>query len=144
MSGGDLEMSRHRISALLSNRTAYELLPESGKVWFLHFLIVWWLLSSSILVGNCLRWWEIFTGYCIGCKFTSKASVPYTLWAGLAIFTLMSAYLLFGMLVSLPLTVMWQSNVVASRPERGRKWNLKELYFFFFFFFGNCLTLWFY
>ncbi|CAF1924333.1 hypothetical protein Bca4012_070078 [Brassica carinata] len=32
MSAADLEMSRHRISALLSNRTAYELLPESGKV----------------------------------------------------------------------------------------------------------------
>uniref|UniRef100_M4DPZ5 CBS domain-containing protein n=1 Tax=Brassica campestris TaxID=3711 RepID=M4DPZ5_BRACM len=32
MSAVDLDMSRHRISALLSNRTAYELLPESGKV----------------------------------------------------------------------------------------------------------------
>uniref|UniRef100_A0A1J3FXM1 Sucrose nonfermenting 4-like protein n=1 Tax=Noccaea caerulescens TaxID=107243 RepID=A0A1J3FXM1_NOCCA len=32
MSGIDLEVSRHRISVLLSTRTAYELLPESGKV----------------------------------------------------------------------------------------------------------------
>ncbi|KAF2618467.1 hypothetical protein F2Q68_00042621 [Brassica cretica] len=32
MSAVDLEMSRHRISVLLSTRTAYELLPESGKV----------------------------------------------------------------------------------------------------------------
>jgi hypothetical protein len=32
MSGVDLELSRHRISVLLSTRTAYELLPESGKV----------------------------------------------------------------------------------------------------------------
>ncbi|KAJ6694331.1 hypothetical protein OIU85_005054 [Salix viminalis] len=32
MSADDLEVSRHRISAFLSSHTAYELLPESGKV----------------------------------------------------------------------------------------------------------------
>ncbi|KAI5566421.1 hypothetical protein POPTR_013G020400v4 [Populus trichocarpa] len=32
MSAADLEVSRHRISAFLSTHTAYELLPESGKV----------------------------------------------------------------------------------------------------------------
>ncbi|KAL9378990.1 hypothetical protein Peur_027472 [Populus x canadensis] len=32
LSAADLEVSRHRISAFLSTHTAYELLPESGKV----------------------------------------------------------------------------------------------------------------
>ncbi|KAJ6876795.1 hypothetical protein NC651_029719 [Populus alba x Populus x berolinensis] len=32
MSAADVEVSRHRISAFLSSHTAYELLPESGKV----------------------------------------------------------------------------------------------------------------
>ncbi|KAL9341541.1 hypothetical protein Peur_064866 [Populus x canadensis] len=32
MSAADLDVSRHRISAFLSTHTAYELLPESGKV----------------------------------------------------------------------------------------------------------------
>ncbi|XP_011023639.1 PREDICTED: sucrose nonfermenting 4-like protein [Populus euphratica] len=32
MSAADLEVSRHRISAFLSTHTAYELLPESGKI----------------------------------------------------------------------------------------------------------------
>lgn len=34
----DMEISRHRISVFLSTHTAYELLPESGKVWT-HLLI---------------------------------------------------------------------------------------------------------
>jgi len=38
MSAADLEVSRHRISAFLSTHTAYELLPESGKVWMLYLL----------------------------------------------------------------------------------------------------------
>ena len=29
----DVHASRHRISAFLTTHTAYELLPESGKVW---------------------------------------------------------------------------------------------------------------
>ena len=32
ISEGDLDVSRHRISEFLSAHTAYELLPESGKV----------------------------------------------------------------------------------------------------------------
>ena len=32
ISATELEVSRHRISAFLSTHTAYELLPESGKV----------------------------------------------------------------------------------------------------------------
>ncbi|MCI32482.1 sucrose nonfermenting 4-like protein, partial [Trifolium medium] len=32
MSESDLEVSRRRISEFLSGHTAYELLPESGKV----------------------------------------------------------------------------------------------------------------
>ena len=32
ISAADLEVSRHRISVFLSMHTAYELLPESGKV----------------------------------------------------------------------------------------------------------------
>lgn len=36
ISEADLEVSRHRISVYLSTHTAYELLPESGKVWMLH------------------------------------------------------------------------------------------------------------
>jgi len=33
MSEADVEISRHRFSVFLSQHTAYELLPESGKVW---------------------------------------------------------------------------------------------------------------
>ena len=33
ISEADVEISRHRISVFLSQHTAYELLPESGKVW---------------------------------------------------------------------------------------------------------------
>lgn len=32
----DLQASRQRISAFLTNHTVYELLPESGKVWMLY------------------------------------------------------------------------------------------------------------
>lgn len=32
ISQADIEISRHRISAVLSTHMAYELLPESGKV----------------------------------------------------------------------------------------------------------------
>lgn len=32
---GDLQVSRHHVSDFLSAHTAYELLPESGKVWML-------------------------------------------------------------------------------------------------------------
>lgn len=32
ISAADLEVSQHRISVFLSTHTAYELLPESGKV----------------------------------------------------------------------------------------------------------------
>lgn len=32
ISEGELEVSRHRISEFLSTHTAYELLPDSGKV----------------------------------------------------------------------------------------------------------------
>lgn len=33
ISEADIEIFRHRISVLLSTHTAYELLPESAKVW---------------------------------------------------------------------------------------------------------------
>lgn len=36
ISAADLEVSQHRISVFLSTHTAYELLPESGKVWKLY------------------------------------------------------------------------------------------------------------
>lgn len=32
ISQADIELSRHRLSVFLSTHTAYELLPESGKV----------------------------------------------------------------------------------------------------------------
>ena len=44
ISAADLEVSRHRISVFLSTHIAYELLPESGKVWKLNpvFSSVYW------------------------------------------------------------------------------------------------------
>lgn len=39
ISDADLQASRQRISVFLSTHTAYELLPESGKVWMLYHLL---------------------------------------------------------------------------------------------------------
>jgi hypothetical protein len=36
ISDTDVQISRQRISAFLSKHTAYELLPESGKVWIFY------------------------------------------------------------------------------------------------------------
>lgn len=36
ISDADAQVSRQRISAFLSMHTAYELLPESGKVWMFY------------------------------------------------------------------------------------------------------------
>jgi len=36
ISDTDVQISRQRISAFLSMHTAYELLPESGKVWMFY------------------------------------------------------------------------------------------------------------
>ena len=44
ISEADLQVSRHRISVFLTTHTAYELLPQSGKVWILY---QWSSLSHS-------------------------------------------------------------------------------------------------
>lgn len=46
ISDTDLVVSRHRVTAYLTNHTAYELLPESGKVWMLDL----WLYATSIAI----------------------------------------------------------------------------------------------
>ena len=52
----DVRASRHRISVFLAVHTAYELLPESGKVW-MHFyqpsFMIYAFLCMFVLISAC-------------------------------------------------------------------------------------------
>ena len=41
ISDADVQISRQRITAFLTMHTAYELLPESGKVWMFKYVELW-------------------------------------------------------------------------------------------------------
>jgi hypothetical protein len=51
ISEADLQVSRHRISVFLTTHTAYELLPQSGKVWILYQWSSLWHSYFGFLLG---------------------------------------------------------------------------------------------
>lgn len=94
ISEAEIQVSRHRISAFLSTHTAYELLPESGKVWYPNLRSPSYLLllkfriafikntNTVILIFSHLH--EILiSGYCARCWSTCKTSISYFAWAGM-------------------------------------------------------------
>ena len=52
ISDTDVQISRQRISAFLSSHTAYELLPESGKVWKFYLYPLFWTLWFAYISSN--------------------------------------------------------------------------------------------
>lgn len=86
LSQADVDLSRNRISVFLSTHTAYELLPESGKVGLIWLFL---MLHNNIWldidkVSNFLTFMILLllTGNCFGYKLTSETSIRYSLWTG--------------------------------------------------------------
>lgn len=81
----DLQISRKRISTFLSSHSVYELLPESGKVCIRgsYELASSWVHIEFISSTQGYKYVVTIAntaGCCLGCYFTSEASIPYTIW----------------------------------------------------------------
>jgi len=94
ISDADVQTSRQRISSFLSTCTAYELLPESGKVWnFYHQPII--LVTYHLELLNLLIQWHLATGYYLGCWSACETGISHTAWAGIFLLGLKFLYWIF-------------------------------------------------
>lgn len=86
ISDADINISRQRFSILLSRYTAYELLPDSGKVRILAYesSCCFCLVIILLLDLNVYAVWNVmyFLGLCPWCWSAHETRISYHVWAG--------------------------------------------------------------